>query len=65
MKTIENDMSIHLDVWDFVDVLNENNPPVCYGGREYGYGYDLKGNEPDKFEEMFKEWVKENGCNWV
>lgn len=48
-----------LDVWDFVDVLNENNPPVCYGGREYGYGYDLKGNEPDKFEEMFKEWVKE------
>ena len=58
MKIIENDMSAYLDEWDFVDGLDKNNPPVCYSGREYGYGLDLKVNHPEKFNEMFREWVK-------
>ena len=59
MEIIKNDMSVYLDEWDFVVVLNESNPPVCYDDREYGYGYYLKGIEPEKFNEMFKEWAKE------
>lgn len=61
MEIIENYTDIYLDEWDFADVLNKNNPPVCYNGREYGYGLDLKANHPEKFDEMFKEWVKGAG----
>lgn len=59
METIKNDMSVYLDEWDFVVVLNESNPPVCYDDGEYGYGYYLKAIEPEKYNEMFKEWAKE------
>lgn len=61
MEIIENDMNAYLDAWDFVDVLNENNPPACYNGKEYGYGLDLKANHPEEFNEMFREWVKGAG----
>ena len=61
MEIIENDMSAYLDERDFVDGLNKNNPPVCYNGREYGYGLDLKANHPEEFNEMFREWAKGAG----
>jgi len=50
---------LHMNKSEFMDMLNDEYPPVNLAGVEYCFGYILKEVDPIRFDVMYNDYCSE------